>query len=300
MTPLQLAIRDRLDNLPWVQPAIRAPQGIVVVAGGELYFRLAWHLLHGLRELGCCLPVEVWHLGPHEMTQEMAGILARRGATVIDASRHAQDHKTKVPAGGWQLKAYAMRYCGFAEAMLLDADNVPVVDPHYLFCDRRYERAGAGFWPDLPPSRDRQHWIPPEAWQKVGLEHQRHVRPFESGQMLVNRTRHLAALDVALLLNEWSDEVYQVVYGDKDTFLLAWHLTRSSYSMPSRNPAWRAPAICQHDWEGNLVFQHACQGKKAIVSGTVVPSLINRRWAPDAAAELQRLWTGRIEAVRVG
>ncbi len=300
MTPLQQAIRDRLDNPSWMMPPVRAPQGIVIVAGGELYFRLAWHLMHGLRDLGCTLPVEVWHLGPHEMTQEMAEILRGAGASVIDASEVARANRVAVPAGGWQLKPFALRWSGFAEALLLDADNLPAKNPHYLFVDRRYERTGAGFWPDLPPSRERAEWIPAAAWEKVGLAPQRLVRPMESGQVLVNRSRHLHALDVTVLLNEWSDEVYKVVYGDKDTFLLAWHITRSTYSMPPRNPAWRAPAICQHDWDGNLAFQHACQAKKEISSGKIVPSLIHRRWAPDAAATLQKLWTGRIEAVHVG
>jgi hypothetical protein len=112
------------------------------------------------------------------------------------------------------------------------------------------------------------------------------ARPFESGQLIVNRTRHHHALDVAVMLNEWSDVTYEVVYGDKDCWLLAWHLVGARYHMPPRNPIWRHPAIHQHDSEGRLVFQHACQAKHEIVRGDVLKPIVNRRFAPDAAAFL--------------
>jgi len=288
MNDFRDALADRLRSLPRMMPHPRAVRGIVTVAGGRLYFRLWWHLAYVLRGLGCTLPLELWHLGGSEMDVEMAKAAADLGATVIDATAHAEAHGHEPPAGGWQAKAYAMRHSGFADAMFLDADQVPARDPTYLFVDPAYLRTGAIYWPDLPPGRERKHWVPPVAWRNVGLEPQPAARPFESGQMLVNRRRHIASLDVALFLNDWSDYVYQWVYGDKDTFLLAAHLTNSTYSMPPKNPRWRSPAICQHDMSGELVFQHACQAKESIVAGSLISSLVNRRFAPDAAAALRR------------
>jgi len=282
-------IRDRLENLPWMAPPIRDPRGIVTVAGGRLYFALWWHLVYGLRDLGCRLPLELWTVRPDELDPAMYAAAGELGATVIDAETHAQAHGNVAPAGGWQAKSYAMRHSGFAEVIYLDADNVPVVDPTYLLMDKDYLRTGAIYWPDLPPPRQRAEWVPTGAWQAVGLKPVRSARPFESGQMVVDRRRHLAALDVALLLNEMHDETYRFVYGDKDTFLLASHLTHTRYSMPPRNPVWSAPAINQHDMAGSLVFQHACQGKDDIVAGRIIKSIINRRYAPDARASLARI-----------
>jgi hypothetical protein len=76
----------------------------------------------------------------------------------------------------------------------------------------------------------------------------------------------------------------QFVYGDKDCWLLAWHLAGSEYGIPKRNPAYRHPAICQHDPAGELVFQHCCNGKDDLAAGRVIAGIVSRRFAPDAAA----------------
>jgi len=265
--------------------------GIVIPAGGELYSRLAWHLIWCLRRLGCRLPIEVWHLY-HEMPARHAALFNElEGVRLVDAAAVAEAAgivSRAVERPGWWLKAFAVRHSRFAEVMLLDADNVPVVRPDHLFYDHGFRRHGAMFWPDLPPARTRGEWVPEAAWRMVGLDPVPTARPFESGQLLVNRARHMHALDLAVLLNEWSDVTYQVVYGDKDCWLLAWHLANARYHMPPKNPVWRNPAICQHDGAGQLVFQHACGGKNDLASGAVVPSLIQRRHAVDAAREWAR------------
>jgi len=287
MDAFRQALAARLDSPPFLLPPVRHVRGIVIPAGGNLYNRLAWHLVHALRRLGCKLPIQIWHL-PAEADITWRQLFEDEGCEVIDAGIVAGKRGVPVPMGGWQLKPFALRHCDMAEAMLLDADNVPVKDPSYLFADPSYERHGAMFWPDLAPPRSRGQWVPVAAWRNVGLEQDKAARPFESGQIVINRRRSLAALDVTCLLNEWSDYVYQWVYGDKDTFLLAWHLVGQRYHMPPRNPVFREPAICQHDSKGELVFQHATAGKESIARGEVLPGLINRRFAPDAAADLRR------------
>lgn len=282
------ALADALDNPPWLLPPIREIRGIVTAAGGDLYSRLAFHLIHCLRGLGCRLPVEVWHL-PGEMPPDVAAVFGELDGVRLVSSDSAGSPPRSRPMGarhaGWWLKSHALRWSGFAEAMFLDADNVPAADPTYLFHDIGYERAGAMFWPDLPPPRERGEWVPEAAWRLVGLDPVPTARPFESGQILVDRRRHMAALAVAEFLNEWSDETYRVVYGDKDTFLLAWHLVGSRYHMPPRNPAWRRPAICQHDSAGNLAFQHACGAKQDLAAGKIIEGMVSRRFAPDAAVD---------------
>jgi hypothetical protein len=260
--------------------------GIVIPAGGQLYGRLAWHLIWLLRRIGCRLPVEVWHFG-HEMPGRDAELFqSLDGVRTVDVTAYCDEHGIRprpCERPGWWLKAFAVRHCRFAQALLLDADNVPVIRPDHLFHDITYLRTGAFFWPDLPPPRARGDWVPAAAWRTVGLEPVPTARPFESGQLLVDRTRHIHALDLAVLLNEWSEVTYRVVYGDKDCWLLAWHLAGARYHMPARNPVWREPAICQHDSAGQLVFQHACQAKAELAAGEVIPSLVHRRFACDAA-----------------
>jgi hypothetical protein len=292
MSPFRQALANRLDSPPLVLPPVRAHQGIVIAAGGDLYGRLAWHLVTVLRGLGCRLPIEIWHL-PGEMPQDLAAAFAGLdGVRLVSSDTVGLTPRTR-PLGardaGWWLKAFAVRHSGFAEVLFLDADNVPTCDPAYLFNDTDYQRAGAMFWPDLPPPRKRGQWVPEAAWRLVGLEPVPTARPFESGQLLINRRRHIAACEVAVFLNEWSDHTYNVVYGDKDCWLLAWHLLGARYHMPPRNPAYRHPAICQHDSDGDLIFQHCCNGKTEIAAGKVVEGIVARRFAPDAAAKLSEI-----------
>ena len=292
MDAFRASLAARLASPPrGIMPPV-AWRGVVIVAGGDLYFRLAWHLITCLRGLGCRLPIEVWTLGRSEMTPEMRGLLEDRdGVHVVAADAFCQANGLPQPASGWELKAFALRHSSFAEVLLLDADNCPVVDPTPLFNSIEFMSAGAIFWPDLPPQRERAEWVPEAAWRNVGLE-PRPARPFESGQVLVSRARQLRALDVALFLNEWSDYVYQWIYGDKDTFLLAWHLVGEQFAMPARNPRWVAPAIHQFAPDGSLAFQHACGGKAEIADGTMISSIINRRFIADAAADLASRWSG--------
>lgn len=294
-----VALAPAMSMRPRPSTPVHHHHGILIVAGGDLYARLAFHLITALRGLGCRLPVELWHFS-HEMTDGIRQVFAGEpGVQLVDVGQFCRERGivTRSVArspqhAGWWLKSFALAHCGFAEVLLLDADNVPAVDPSYLFHDTAYQRAGAMFWPDLPPSRERAQWVPEAAWRAVGLEPVPQARPLESGQILVDRRRHAKALDVALCLNDHSDEVYRFVYGDKDTFLLAWHLCGQRYHMPPKNPDWRHPAICQHDSAGRLVFQHACQAKAELASGAIIKSLIQRRFAPDAKAEYDRRLAG--------
>lgn len=43
----------------------------IVIPGGGRYFACAWVCINRLRELGCTLPIDLWHLGPGEMTDRM-------------------------------------------------------------------------------------------------------------------------------------------------------------------------------------------------------------------------------------
>jgi hypothetical protein len=277
------ALAAALAARPASHLPIDAYSGIVIPAGGDLYGRLAYHLCWCLRRLGCRLPVEVWHLAGEMPARAQRAFADLEGVRLVDAGQAPPCDRA-----GWWLKAYAVRHARFAQVLLLDADNVPVVNPEHLFHDIGYQKTGAMFWPDLPPPRARGQWVPEAAWATVGLDPVPMARPFESGQLLVNRSRHMHALDLAVMLNEWSRVTYQVVYGDKDTWLLAWHLTKAAYHMPSKNPVWRHPSICQHDSAGQLVFQHACAAKHEIAAGAVIPGLVNRRHICDAAREWAR------------
>lgn len=262
-------------------------RGIVTSGGGAKYFPLAYAMVYTLRKLDCTLPVELWHLGAAEMTDEMRLAIEPLGVLVKDCM------KAPLPRilAGWESKPHSIMHSSFSEVLYLDADNLPAVDPSHLFDDPTYRQLGAMFWPDLPNGRV---WIPAETWDVAGIPtDKRHKPAFESGQVLINKDMCWRELCVTMHINGLSDCWYEFVYGDKDTFKLAWHKCGRDYAMPPRCK-WVKPAIHQNDMRGKPAFFHACQGKQSIEKGEAMPGIpaeINQSVA-NARRELRHRWTG--------
>ena len=76
----------------------------------------------------------------------------------------------------------------FAEVLVLDADNLPLADPSFLFESPEYKSSGSLFWPDFWSN----NWHNPgpvydllnltEPWEK-----EPDLLTTESGQFLLNR-----------------------------------------------------------------------------------------------------------------
>ena len=231
-------------------------RGIVICGGGARYLPSAWVCISMLRRLGCALPVQLWFLGPRELSAGMTSLLTPLGVECIDAC----NLRKQVPArilNGWELKAYALLHSRFQETLLLDADNVPVSDPSYLFDDPEFRRTGAIFWPDYPHCRNRNSW---PVWRSCGLR-QPDEPEFESGQILVDKRRCWRALRLSLWFNEHSDFYYRYLHGDKETFHLAFRKLKQPYALvPTPIHALEA-TMCQHDLQGRRLFQHRNQDK---------------------------------------
>lgn len=228
---------------------LEQPRGIVICAGGAKYFPCAWVCIKMLRQVGCSLPIEIWHLGPEEMSERMRALVSDLGVNCVDALEVAKERPSRI-LNGWELKCYAVVNCRFQHVILLDADNVPVVDPTSLFDCSPYREHGAIFWPDIgnmPRNR--------EIWAIAGVEY-RDEPEFESGQLVVDKARCWTALQLAMHYNENSDFYYQYVYGDKETFHFAFRKVGKSYAMPSKGIEFIDGTLCQHDFEGNRLFQH--------------------------------------------
>jgi ADP-heptose:LPS heptosyltransferase len=254
---MDAAMRDRPEY-----PGGFAGRGIVIPGGGN-YFGCAWVCINRLRDLGCKLPIELWHLGPGEMTDRMRSLVAPLDVVCMDALKVREKHPVRL-LKGWGLKPYSLLHCRFREALLLDADNVPVVNPTFLFGTPEYRERGSVFWPDytrLPAAK--------EIWGLTGVEY-RDEPEFESGQIVIDKQRCWKPLSLAMWMNEHCDFWYRFIHGDKDTFHFAWRKLGVEYAMPSRPieplyiPGRRDGAMCQHDFEGRRLFQHRNFGKWTI------------------------------------
>lgn len=262
-------------------------RGVVTCGGGPKYFPLAYAMIRTLRQVGCTLPVEVWHLGAAEMSPEMSRVLASLGAETRDATSVGDARILS----GWESKPHAIRHSRFAEVLFLDADVLPARNPTSIFSDPEYQRHGAMFWPDLPNGRV---WIPGETWDVAGIMPDNRAYPaFETGQILIDKRRCWRELCVTSHANDYSDLWYEYVYGDKDTFKLAWHKCDTPYAM-APDSLWVPPCIHQYGTDGEPLFYHAVQGKALIDAGEQVPGLPREYTLHVAAAKsaLRESWTG--------
>lgn len=150
-------------------------------------------LLRVLRDMGCNLPVEIWHLSSEKLPFEHAGWLKDHGnVTLKDLLEYAKDIEmveTNVGPRMFAIKPLVLLHSSFEEVLLLDDDNLPLRDPTYLFEYPQYQESGAIFWPDYW----RTSALNP-IWELVGAEP--HGYEQESGQLLVNKRKGWAALAV--------------------------------------------------------------------------------------------------------
>lgn len=284
--------RECLNSLP-PYPEQYDGRGIVICAGGNRYFVCAYVAAKMLRHLGCSLPIQFWHLAD-EIDDQMRSLVAPLGVACIDAD--ALNRQCSRPCRilkGWELKCFAIVHSPYREVLLLDADNVPVLEPSFLLETPEFQKCGAIFWPDIyriaPHSRIWEIFeVPP-----------RDAPALETGQVLVDKRRSWRALNLAMHYNEHSDFYYRHVNGDTGTFQLAFLRTDTPFAMPT-TPIHTLTArsvratLCQHDFAGRRLFQHRI-GDKWRLDGK------NRHvgdfWFEDLCRyfvdELAARWSGR-------
>jgi predicted O-methyltransferase YrrM len=231
----------------------------------------------------------MWHLGDREMDDRMRTIAAGVGAGCIDAEKVKERFPARI-LNGWELKPYALLHCPFKEVLLLDADNVPVVDPSYLFELPEFKSCGAVFLPDYGRlARDRSIW---EICDVV----YRDEPEIESGQILLDKEFAWRALLLTMWTNEHSDYYYAHVHGDKTTFQMAWHALEMSYAMPAKGIESLDETMCQHDFVGRRIFQHR-NGDKWSLDGSnrCIRGFLYEDRCRAALAELRLSWSGVVD-----
>ena len=114
-------------------------------------------------------------------------------------------------------KVFSLAYVTrFKEALLLDADCLPLLDPAALFESGDFKSHGNLFFPDFWHSA----WVDASIYERFGLAHppwrgDAAHRLAESGQLLLNRARHFEVLQWLWLLNRHQGVVYKAMHGDK-------------------------------------------------------------------------------------
>lgn len=254
-------LRDQfLRSIPAFPEDRFRDRGIVLCGGGSVYFPCIWICVRMLRRFGCTLPIELWHRGPREMTAEMKRLLAPYDVVFQDAFQVARQYPVN-RLDGWELKPYAILNSSFAEVLYVDADNVVVRNPEFLFDASLYRASGSLFWQDAP-DRTPNQYLKDGAWELLDMPVRREPE-FESGQLLIDKRRCWRPMQLTLHLNEHSDYYYTAFFGDKDTFHLAWRKLEQEYGLNPHPPEILGEdmAMIQFDPEGKRLFQHRCNAK---------------------------------------
>jgi len=268
-------------------------RGIVICSGGVDYFTCAWVCIHMLRKLGCTLPIQLWHLGKREVDATMKALLVPLQVECVDACEVRKRHPARILTG-WELKPYAIIHCPFKEVMLLDADNVPVVNPEFLFDTPQFKKAGAIFWPDYR-RLERSRAI----WKLCGVPY-RHEPEFESGQIVLDKETCWRVLALTMWYNEHSDFFYRHIHGDKDTYHLAFRKLKQPWAMPPYPIHTLRGTMCQHDFKGNRIFQHRNLDKwDLFLRNRPVKDFWREKQCRDFVEQLRRLWDGGMRAYRL-
>lgn len=263
-------------------------RGIVICGGGIRYFTSAWVCIRMLRRLGCRLPIELWHLGEAELDSHMRALVEPYEVACVDAVKIRRRYPAR-RIRGWALKPYSILHSAFQQILFLDADNVPVSDPEFLFDSDAFRKTGAVFWPDYRKCGNERAL---QIWRSCGLR-QPNEQEFETGQILVNKERCWKALCLSLWFNENCDFYYRYIHGDKETFHLAFRKLRTRYSLVSTPIHTLERTMCQHDLDGRRLFQHRNRDKWDYL-------LCNRRikdfWLEETCREyvqeLRKIWDG--------
>jgi hypothetical protein len=286
-------LKERLDSLEDYPSDRFAGTGIVICAGGPGVFTNAYVLIHLLRVIHrCTLPIEVWHFGRAEMSTRMRLLLRELGVDTVDADAALAARPAAIESG-WQLKAYALMWSRFEDVLLLDADQVPLRDPAELFDWQCYRQSGAVLWPDIVDILA----VNP-VWQICDLQ-PRAVSAIESGQMLIDKRRHWASLQIALHFNEHASHYYRLLYGDKDTYLFALLLSGESYDIVPYRPFSDVPfCLYQRDLEGTPLFQHRTDAKwRYSGAQDELPGFALFAECIQALEKLRSLWNGLVFAL---
>jgi hypothetical protein len=262
-------------------PSLSQGRGIVFVSGGDLLC-VAMASIRMLRDMGCTLGIELWHLRA-ELSSSQGKQLSDLAVIPMCFEDHVasgllQPIDSNVGLRLFQLKALAIKHSSYEEVLLLDSDNTPLRDPTSLFLRLKDLRSSALFWPDYWMTHTEN-----PVWDILDVKARQEWEQ-ESGQILVNKRLAWPALNLCVHLN--SPFYMQLLNGDKDTFRFAWMASHTPFTMvPSRalpvgqlspDGVFCGHTMLQHDLDGSPLFLHHNQLKRRADTAVIRFDLVQR------------------------
>jgi alpha 1,2-mannosyltransferase len=210
--------------LPEFQDAIQyasGTRGIVTVGGGN-YTTSILVTLRMLRKRQCNLPMEVFI----PSNEPYDTFFCDRAMAELNAKCIHLPTFDNIHISAFQFKIIALIFSSFENALFLDSDNIPIIDPTELFSSKAYRSTGYVTWPDFWGST-----ASPIFYRLIGkdipslLAH----ASTESGEILINRRKHARTLLLNAYYNIFGPHFYFPLLaqgspgggGDKETWVAA-------------------------------------------------------------------------------
>ncbi|KKY34979.1 putative alpha-mannosyltransferase [Diaporthe ampelina] len=214
-------------------------RGIALTAGNDQVAYLLTQIPI-LRRLGCDLPIEVMYGSDADLNRDSRQDLEDlEGVVTRDIGAMVRDKGWTL--AGWAIKPFAILLSSFREVIFIDSDSFFFRNPEVMFEDPGYVKTGALFFRDrLIMPELRRSWLQSILPQPVSRNvkqsrlwtgdsgHQQ-----ESGVLVVDTYRHFMAMLLVTRMNGPDRDgnrddkkvgVYDMVYGDKETFWLGFEL----------------------------------------------------------------------------
>lgn len=230
--------------------------GIVMIAGGPVYLREAYCNISLIREMGCQLPIQIWHLNPEEAPERWRIKFAHLDVEFVDASMVAEQTFIR-RLTGWTCKAFAVKHSPFRNVLLLDADCHPARLPEVMFDDWNYQGHGMVCFPDCQRNAPHER-IFPCLGLRVGS-----VQEHENGLFMIDKVRNWKVVCLMKFFGDHSDFFYRMRHGEKDF----WGLAAARLEVPFREglaPRWADGfGSLEHYWmDGTLNHHHYIPRKR--------------------------------------
>lgn len=242
-----------LAKKTWPAPDTFNGDGVLIVGGGKYWPGIVVSI-RMLRKVGCDLPVQVWYRGEQEPV-DAADLDGVSGVTLINTIEYADKNGGYRMMGGWESKLYALTHSNFRRVLYLDADAYVVADPTPMM--QRLDEAPFLFWQDLPGNNNSVKW------QWVWPDLDAGVPCIQGGQLFIDLSRCWDVVQIAHWMNQHADFYYQYMYGDQDT----WRVAFAAVNKPELwknlgNAPWvNDVSFLLPDTDGRPLIIHRCRGK---------------------------------------
>ena len=232
-------------------PKPTGDRGIVISAGGKY---AEWGLVNArwTREQGCSLPIQVWHLGPHEIPGWMQPHFHALDVELIDAFRVREKYWHRA-LRGWSLKQYAAMRAPWQTVLSLDADAFITAPPEHVLDDPGFSEVGAFFCADINKCR-KSDW--PYFFAQIPTP----AQEMESGFFAWDRTFAWEGIKMTHWIAEHSEVWDKMLWGDKDRPALGFGTTGTPFLF-ANEPVWRGWGI-EHYWKGQSICWHGMGFKR--------------------------------------